>query len=81
MQQTVFIKGMVCNRCITTVTQELQQLGIERNTIIIFMSDNGMTPGGSGKPGKPLAEGYPFHNSGMKGLKVTPDEGGVRVVA
>ncbi len=29
MQQTVFIKGMVCHRCITTVTQELQRLGIE----------------------------------------------------
>ena len=33
MQQTVFIKGMVCNRCITTVTQELQQLGIELDEV------------------------------------------------
>lgn len=33
MQQTVFIKGMVCNRCITTVTQELRQLGIELDEV------------------------------------------------
>ena len=33
MQQTVFIKGMVCDRCITTVTQELQQLGIELDEV------------------------------------------------
>lgn len=33
MQQTVFIKGMVCNRCITTVTQELQKLGIELDEV------------------------------------------------
>ncbi|MEJ8843676.1 AraC family transcriptional regulator [Lacibacter sp. H375] len=33
MQQTVFIKGMVCNRCITTVTQELKNLGIELDEV------------------------------------------------
>ena len=33
MQQSVFIKGMVCHRCITTVTQELQQLGIEPDEV------------------------------------------------
>jgi arylsulfatase A-like enzyme len=55
-----------------------------QNTVVIFMSDNGMTGGGSGRPGKPLgkaADGttlYPF-NADMKGLKGSPDEGGVRV--
>jgi arylsulfatase A-like enzyme len=55
-----------------------------RNTVIIFMSDNGMTGGGSGKPDKPLGhdpngkEIMPY-NSGMRGLKGSPDEGGVRV--
>ncbi len=55
-----------------------------RNTVIIFMSDNGMTGGGSGRPDKPLGhdtngkEITPY-NSGMRGLKGSPDEGGVRV--
>ena len=54
------------------------------NTIVIFMSDNGMTGGGSGQPGKAMGkqpdgtEMLPY-NAGMKGLKVSPDEGGVRV--
>jgi len=48
------------------------------------MSDNGMTGGGSGRLGRPLgtdASGkklLPF-NAGMKGLKGSADEGGVRV--
>ncbi len=49
------------------------------NTLVIFMSDNGMTGGGSGTPGEPLADGFPFYNAGMKGLKGSTDEGGVRV--
>ena len=48
------------------------------------MSDNGMTGGGSGRLGRPLGESaagkpmLPF-NAGMKGLKGSTDEGGVRV--
>ncbi len=54
------------------------------NTVIIFMSDNGMTGGGSGRPGVPMGkqpDGTPMlpWNAGMKGLKGGPDEGGVRV--
>ncbi len=54
------------------------------NTLVIFMSDNGMTGGGSGNPSKPLGhlpDGTPlkFYNADMKGLKGSPDEGGVRV--
>ena len=43
------------------------------------MSDNGMTGGGGGRPGKDLAKGHPFFNAGQKGLKGSVDEGGVRV--
>lgn len=65
------------------------------NTIVIFLSDNGTTGGGSGMngnvpggadavPGKPLgrsADGrsLPPFNAGMKGLKGSAEEGGVRV--
>ncbi len=54
------------------------------DTVVIFMSDNGMTGGGSGKGGKPLgqlADGTKLmsYNANMKGLKGSADEGGVRV--
>lgn len=35
MQQSVYIKGMVCHRCITTVTQQLQQLGIALDEVLL----------------------------------------------
>jgi arylsulfatase len=54
------------------------------NTVVIFMSDNGMTGGGSGRAGQslgstPAGNRMPFFNAGMKGLKGSPDEGGIRV--
>ena len=50
------------------------------NTVVIFLSDNGMTGGGSGLPnsGKMPQEMKPY-NAGMKGLKGSVDEGGTRV--
>ena len=62
----------------------LQQWQLLDNTVVIFMSDNGMTGGGSGRRGKPIGENadgkklFPY-NAEMKGLKGSPDEGGVRV--
>ncbi|MCU0229443.1 MAG: sulfatase-like hydrolase/transferase, partial [Bryobacterales bacterium] len=52
---------------------------LAENTLVIFMSDNGMTGGGSGRPGEDLAAGHPFFNAGMKGLKGGTDEGSCRV--
>lgn len=54
------------------------------DTVVIFMSDNGMTGGGSGPAGKPLGKDVDGnklfrYNAGMKGLKGSADEGGVRV--
>ena len=54
------------------------------DTLIIFMSDNGMAGGGSGRFGKPLgrtSDGTRLapYNANMKGLKGSVDEGGVRV--
>jgi len=61
---------------------QLEKWGLLENTLVIFMSDNGMTGGGSGRgvvgqapDGKKL-EAY---NAGMKGQKGSPEEGGVRV--
>jgi arylsulfatase len=58
---------------------KLDEWKLAENTVVIFMSDNGMTGGGSGRPGMDLAPGYPFFNADMKGLKGSTEEGGVRV--
>ena len=62
---------------------KLEEWQLLDNTLIIFMSDNGMTgaPGGGNKPlGKhPDGTDIYSYNAGMKGYKGSPDEGGVRV--
>ncbi|MGY8767636.1 MAG: arylsulfatase [Pirellulales bacterium] len=62
----------------------LEKWGLAENTLVIFMSDNGMTGGGSGRPGAVLgtqADGTKMlgYNANMKGQKGSTDEGGVRV--
>jgi arylsulfatase A-like enzyme len=50
----------------------LRDLGLEDNTILIFMSDNGQT-------GVDPAVNATLYNAGMRGLKGSPYEGGHRV--
>jgi arylsulfatase len=58
----------------------LDKWGLMDNTVIIFMSDNGTTGGGAGRAGQRLGKSeYKCYNAGMKGMKGSPDEGGVRV--
>ncbi len=64
--------------------QKLDEWHLRENTLVIFLSDNGMAGEGSGRPDEGLGnlpDGTPLlcYNAGMKGLKVSPDEGGVRV--
>jgi len=61
------------------LSAKISEWGLDENTMLIFMSDNGMTGGGSGRLGKEVAKGYPFYNAGQKGLKGSVEEGGVRV--
>jgi arylsulfatase A-like enzyme len=63
---------------------QLESWSLLSSTVIIFMSDNGMTGGGSGRPGAAMgksASGIEMkpYNAEMKGLKGSTDEGGVRV--
>lgn len=64
--------------------KQLEEWSLLDRTVVIFMSDNGMTGGGSGKPGVALghqSDGtamLPYYG-GMRGLKGSTDEGGVRV--
>lgn len=61
---------------------KLTEWNLLESTVIIFMSDNGSASDGIGKGvlGK-LPDGTELSawNAGMKGYKVSPDEGGVRV--
>jgi len=61
---------------------KLAEWDLYEDTVVIFMSDNGMTGNGSGRGvlGK-TADGteMKMYNAGMKGLKGSVDEGGVRV--
>ena len=50
------------------LSAKISEWGLDESTMVIFMSDNGMTGGGSGRPGKEVAKGYPFYNAGQKGL-------------
>jgi arylsulfatase len=61
---------------------KLDEWNLLRNTVVIFMSDNGMTGGGSGRGVMGhLPDGTAMrpYNARMKGLKGSADEGGVRV--
>lgn len=78
--------GMIENidQNVGRLQEKLRQWNLLENTVVIFMSDNGMSQGGWQPPTKPFgetAEGlklFPF-NAEMRGLKGSPDEGGVRV--
>ncbi|WP_309488952.1 arylsulfatase [Oceaniferula flavus] len=76
--------------CMGQMFRQLDEWGLMENTVVIFTSDNGMTTSGcglKGKAGRPQvklgsdAAGKPMmsYNAGMKGLKGTVHEGGVRV--
>lgn len=78
--------GMVENidRNMGRLMGKLKEWDLEENTVLIFMSDNGMTGNGAGRGPKALgkdASGKPMEwfNAAQKGLKGSPDEGGVRV--
>ncbi|MEO0416160.1 MAG: arylsulfatase [Verrucomicrobiota bacterium] len=69
--------------------EQLEKWDLLENTLVIFTSDNGMTRGGcglTGFDGQPQVQlgtdkdGQPMmsYNAGMKGLKGTVEEGGVR---
>ena len=70
--------GMITNidENVGRLRKELEKLGISENTILIFMTDNGTSAGVKfGKDGEVVA-GY---NSGMRGTKSSPYDGGHRV--
>ncbi|MEM9480546.1 MAG: arylsulfatase [Verrucomicrobiota bacterium] len=80
-ERTAGFYGMIENidENMGRLMSKLEEWDLYKSTIVIFMSDNGMTGGGSGRQGKDLADGYPFYNANQKGMKGSTDEGGVRV--
>ncbi|HKI31423.1 MAG TPA: arylsulfatase [Gemmataceae bacterium] len=63
--------GMIANidDNVGRLLDKLKEWGIERDTLVIFMNDNGGTAGVS------------VHNAGMRGAKVTPWLGGTRAAS
>lgn len=57
--------------------QKLEEWKALDNTLIIFMTDNGMNYVSGKYKGKPT----PYYTAGFKGYKCTPNEGGTRVPA
>ncbi|MDR2809242.1 MAG: arylsulfatase [Tannerellaceae bacterium] len=70
--------GMIANidENIGKLRVSLCRLGIDKNTILIFMTDNGTSGGVQFDKEGNLLSGY---NAGMKGIKGSPYEGGHRV--
>lgn len=54
---------------------DLEQNGMLQDTLVVFMTDNGMGM----RPGTIHGEKFTPFNAGLKGSKVSPDEGGTRV--
>ncbi len=70
-EQTAKFFGMIANIDDNTgrLLAKLTEWGIERDTLVIFMNDNGGTAG------------VKLFNAGMRGAKVTPWQGGVRAAS
>jgi len=72
--------GMIANidENVATLRKKLKEWGIERNTILIFMTDNGTAGGNSMAIDGVPAEGQGY-NAGMRGRKASIYDGGHRV--
>jgi arylsulfatase A-like enzyme len=70
--------GMISNidQNFQTLENRLRELGLEENTILIFMTDNGSAGGMDQDENQFLASGF---NAGMRGRKASAYEGGHRV--
>jgi arylsulfatase len=84
--KTAGFYGMIENidENVGLMLEKLEEWDLMKDTVVIFMSDNGMTGGGSGRAGQELGKdenGSAMfqYNAGMKGQKGSTDEGGVRV--
>jgi len=61
----------------------LKEWGLEENTLVIFMSDNGFVAAGTGSGELGTRDGKPMTawHAGLKGSKKSPHEGGTKVPA
>jgi arylsulfatase A-like enzyme len=70
--------GMVTNidENFGRLRSHLESLGLDDNTILIFMTDNGTSGGARADSDGHIVDGY---NAGMRGIKGSPYDGGHRV--
>lgn len=70
--------GMIANidENVGKLREKLKELNLDKNTIIVFMTDNGTSSGVSFDKNGQVTKGF---NAGMRGTKGSPYEGGHRV--
>lgn len=78
-QNTAGRYGMIANidDNMGVLLEKMQDWGLEENTLLIFMTDNGQASRSGSKNGKR----YPLFAAGLKNGKGSPNEGGTRVPA
>jgi arylsulfatase A-like enzyme len=79
-EETAARYGMIANidDNIGILMKKLADWGLDSNTLLIFMTDNGQA---SGRFAQKNGEQYELYHAGLRGAKVTPYEGGTRVPA
>lgn len=85
-QQEAGFYGMIENidDNLGLLMNKLTEWNLDENTLLVFMSDNGTTGGGSGNQKSALGAASDgtklnYFNAGMKGMKGSANEGGTRV--
>ncbi len=70
--------GMIANidENVGRLRSELKKMGLDENTILLYMSDNGTAAGVKFNTKNEVISGY---NAGMRGIKGSPYDGGHRV--
>ena len=70
--------GMIANidENVGKLRSELKKMGLDENTILVYMSDNGTATGVKFNTKNEVVSGY---NAGMRGIKGSPYDGGHRV--
>ncbi len=73
--------GMIANidENVGRLRNRLREWGLEENTLLIFMTDNGTAAGAGDGRNASSSQGWNGYNAGMRGMKSSPYEGGHRV--
>ena len=78
MRRTLASMTAAMDEDIGKVRDHLRERGLDKNTLVIFLSDNGGSPGGQNTEEEPGAMNYSL-NTPLRGFKGQCYEGGIRI--